>query len=352
MDIEGTLVDRQAIGIGIAPVEARANPFVRAFADCLRQEGFPVTDYAYSPVIAPDTRVLILHWPNDFFLDHTPARIRQLEDVLDSWNAARKSGRLRVCWVAHDVHPYDCPSCNPVLTRRFLESLDGRIYLSSCSRQVIHETYPFRVQHELVTTHGDYRQQFTTPPRPTPPAEPPIRLGFFGRIRPYKNIEALIHAVGALPSDAVRLRITGFRLDPHYSDEIERLAGRHRNVELDARSEFIPEEELERAIDSCHGIVLPYRSILNSGSVLLALSRNRPVLAPATGSLPEVQAGVGPRWLRLYEGDIRPDVVESLVTDLRRPPEGTCDLGAHDWGAIGRALAGFVERMCHDRATH
>jgi len=352
MNIESTLVDRRATGIGIAPVEARANPFVRAFADCLRQEGFPVTDYAYSPLIAPDIRVLILHWPNDFFLDHTPARIRQLEDVLDSWNAARKSGRLRTCWVVHNVQPHDSPSCNVVLVRRFLESLDGRIHLSSWSRQVIQETYPFQVQHELVTTHWDYRRQFATPPKPMPPTEYLIRLGFFGRIRPYKNIEALIHAVGALPSDAVRLRIMGSRFDPRYCDEIERLAGRHRNMEVDAHSEFIPEEEIERAIDSCHGIVLPYHSILNSGSVLLALSRNRPVLAPATGSLPEVQAGVGPRWLQLYEGEIRPDVVESFVTDLRRPPEGTCDLGAHDWGAIGRALSGFVERMCYGQATH
>ena len=51
-------------------------------------------------------------------------------------------------------------------------------------------------------------------------------------------------------------------------------------------------------------VVLPYRDILNSGSAVLALSFDRPVLVPRRGSLGDLQNHVGRQWVRTYEGDI------------------------------------------------
>ena len=64
------------------------------------------------------------------------------------------------------------------------------------------------------------------------------------------------------------------------------------------------EHELAEAIDRCDGIVLPYKRIPNSGAVIHALSRYRPVLAPRLGSLMEVQEEVGSEWLGLYDGEL------------------------------------------------
>ena len=57
-------------------------------------------------------------------------------------------------------------------------------------------------------------------------------------------------------------------------------------------------------IDANDAVVLPYRNILNSGVALHSLARNKPILAPRTGSLPELQQTVGGDWVHLFDGDI------------------------------------------------
>ena len=54
--------------------------------------------------------------------------------------------------------------------------------------------------------------------------------------------------------------------------------------------------------------MLPFSDIMHSGSAILALSFNKPVLVPARGSLPELQALVGTDWVRTYVGELTPEI--------------------------------------------
>ena len=47
-------------------------------------------------------------------------------------------------------------------------------------------------------------------------------------------------------------------------------------------------------------VVLPFSDIMHSGSAILALSFNKPVLVPARGALPELQTRVGAAWVQTY----------------------------------------------------
>src|SRR4029079_12745051 len=82
-------------------------------------------------------------------------------------------------------------------------------------------------------------------------------------------------------------------------------------------------------------VVLPYRRILNSGAALLALSFDRRVVVPASGSLVELQAQVGEGWVSTYDGPMRPEVVEHALAV--EPPTGAAPLQRYEWPAIGRA---------------
>ena len=93
-------------------------------------------------------------------------------------------------------------------------------------------------------------------------------------------------------------------------------------------------------------MVLPYRAILNSGAAIFALSRARPVLAPNTGSLPELQAIVGSDWLHLYDGEISVDAVEKFADWLKHKPNlERPDLSRLSWERVGKDIAGLIDRL-------
>jgi len=99
-------------------------------------------------------------------------------------------------------------------------------------------------------------------------------------------------------------------------------------------------------VDSADAIVLPYKQILNSGSALLALSRNRPVLAPRMGSFPELQEKVGTEWVYLYDGDFNQQVLVDFMKWMRETKRAEiAPLDAYEWSRVGRDLREFIESL-------
>jgi len=141
------------------------------------------------------------------------------------------------------------------------------------------------------------------------------------------------------------LAITGYRADRQYANELEMQAAGLIDVTTDFRSEFLSPLELDDVIDRCDGVVLPYQNILNSGAAIHALSRNRPILAPFVGSLPELQRDVGPEWVQLYHGELEPAHLLSFVNHLRYKSADECDLRLYDWSIIEPAWCGFLRKV-------
>ena len=87
---------RSGVRIALAPLEVRANTFVRAFTECLRAGGFDTVAYGYEPEFPPGTDVVIFHWPNRFFAPASDAAAEAAEQLLAAWRSARprtKTGR-------------------------------------------------------------------------------------------------------------------------------------------------------------------------------------------------------------------------------------------------------------------
>lgn len=336
--------ERSTIAIAIAPNNA-ANTFVNAFGRALTDGGFRVDDYRYGSQLPKGTDVLIMHWPDIFFSAQTEQKIIEPKKLLDEWIAAKENRGLRLVWVMHNLKPHDA-SAGSDLGQRFLASLDGIIHLSTYSREAFIDTYGVNVRHELVSKHGHYRDDMLSQLRPPSPTCKGIEVCYFGQIRAYKGLEDLIECADGFAG--LRVTVTGFRVDSAYSAKIEALAEGRGAVRLDLRNDLLSLSELEAVIDRCHGVVLPYRSILNSGAALFALSRHRPVLCPRLGSLPEVQADVGADWLHLYRGALESSILRSFVEYLGVAEPKACDLSAYDWGPIGQSLRQFIDRICTD----
>jgi beta-1,4-mannosyltransferase len=135
-------------------------------------------------------------------------------------------------------------------------------------------------------------------------------------------------------------------VDPGLAAGIQMRAQSMSNVILDMREETIPDADLEAAIDGSHAVVLPYAAVLNSGSAIMALSRQRPVLAPRTGSLVELQSMAGSRWLYLYDGEFTAEILTAFLGSIQtRDRETTLDLSSLDWEPVSRIVGDFIEEI-------
>lgn len=128
-------------------------------------------------------------------------------------------------------------------------------------------------------------------------------VGFFGSVERYKGITELMEAFWALEDPRAILCVAGKSyLSPQERKHIEHIASHDRRVLLQLN--YVPDAEVACYIRAADLVVLPFREILNSGSAVLALSLDRPVLVPAKGAMMELQQFAGAEWVRLYSGEL------------------------------------------------
>lgn len=329
----------------IKPVADASNDFVKLFSDAIAAHSVQVADFQWDGLGSGKADFAILHWPYELLGLGGLAGTRRWLRCSRLMRAARKRG-VRFIWVAHNAQPHDGGALAPFLMRRFIRSIDGIIHLSAYSHRLIDQLYapPSRIV-QIETVHGHYLDAMETPFRPAPSLNDGVRMAYFGQIRPYKNVETLAQLAASMPSE-FRLSIAGRRSHAGVVEQIEKIAAGASNIALDLRQEALPNQAIERHVDEAQAVVLPYQAILNSGAAIFALSRGRPVLAPSTGSLPELQAAVGSEWLRLYDGEISADTLRDFAAWLRaRPALERPDLSDYSWDRVGRDVIGLIHRL-------
>jgi hypothetical protein len=114
---------------------------------------------------------------------------------------------------------------------------------------------------------------------------------------------------------------------------------------------FLSDDEIQRYVSASDLIVLPYQDILSSGSAVLALSLNRPVLVPRMGAFGELQALVGADWVYTYEDALTASHIEQAlqcaICSARAP---VAPLQTMDWDRIaGATIEAYGTIMNGDR---
>jgi glycosyltransferase involved in cell wall biosynthesis len=176
-------------------------------------------------------------------------------------------------------------------------------------------------------------------------------LLLFGRLGAYKGAEALLQALAGLDAPDLHLVVAGREVDP-----LEPLLAPLAPpvlARIHRRKGDVAEEDVEPLFAAADAVVLPYRSILTSGTALLALSLRRPVIAPAFPSLRELLEDGSDALL------YPPDDPGGLADALRRfrglDPKQLRTMQAsahdkalrHDWRQSGLLLAGLFHLLLH-----
>jgi beta-1,4-mannosyltransferase len=223
-------------------------------------------------------------------------------------------------WTAHNIRSRETrnPRLQTLFWKLFPKLLQGWISLSEAGRQQTEARIPhLRQVPSFVIPHGHYRGEY---PAIVTRDEARARLCVaqnsrvmlsFGRIRGYKNLPLLVNSFMKMSGADVVLFLAGFPECSQTAESLERVATMEPRLRLELR--FIKKNEVQLFFKPADLIVLPYREILNSGVALLALSFNGPVLVPAIGALPELQALVGDEWVRCYSGELTPEKLDAAL---------------------------------------
>ncbi|HET7530038.1 MAG TPA: glycosyltransferase family 4 protein [Mycobacteriales bacterium] len=304
----------------------------------------------FTPRLTGQRRVDIVHvhWPDAPLNKPNPVKaLGRATQMLGALAMARRRG-ARLVWTAHNAgtHVRRHPLAERVFWRLLDRLLDGWIALSPVTVDVVTERHPRLAGKPCaVIPHGHYRGAYPDDvDGPTARARLGLRpqdrvLAMVGRVKPYKGADELVRVFGELADDDARLLVAGRCDDEALRERLSALAAADPRVTLELRE--LADDELQVWLRAADVAVLPYVDVLNSGSALLALSYDLPVVAPAAGALRELAERL-PGWVRGYTGPLTaPDLAAALdVRSVGRP-----DLGWCDWDPIAEQTLALFSRV-------
>ena len=345
----------------------RTNPYQELLYGELRQRGVDVTyigsltpSYTVNQLLLPlevvarrlaGARLVHLHWVYDFAPrngSRHPLLSRAAQAWFGLWLRTLRTAGLRLAWTAHNVLPLAPVFADDLGARRRLVSQCDLVIAHSQATVDALTGLGMAPRRAVVIPHGPFLPALRPGGRQAPAdASGPRRLLFFGNIQEYKGVDILLTAFAALPADlGVRLTVAGRCDDRALREQLTELAGRSPG-RVDLSFERLPDDELTRLIAQADIAVLPFRRSTTSGSAVLALCHDRPVIVPDLPALAELPDEAVFRYDGTVQGLTRA-LTEAVVADsatLARMSAAAHAYGASlSWGEIAeQTLAALRE---------
>lgn len=323
---------------------------LRSAAQALERSGGPVLFHLHwtAPILGKDTT-----------REEAEARMVAFLEELDAFRGA--GGRL--IWTVHNILSHEClhPDVEAALCAAIAARADLIHVHGARVAELVQPHYTLPPERTVVAAHGSYIGHYpATIDRPAarrqlglPEAARVFLL--FGQLRGYKGVSDLLDAFGPLRAERPdsHLVIAG---KPNASDTaIFERAAAMPGVML-ALGE-IPDEMVQLYLTAADAVVLPFTRVLTSGSLYLALSFGRPVVAPRIGLVPDVVRD-GIEGL-LYDPDEEGGLRAALGRACRLDAAALAALAAAararaaacDWSAIGALVSRTLPALAQGRAV-
>jgi len=283
------------------PDYSHANPYQILYFEALKKQGVEIFGLKeqealkirkYVHEINPS--IVHIHWIHPYIRGKNFFYIigNSIKFLWSMYILRRK--KIKLFWTIHNLFDHESGHhWFEKIVRKSLSHIVNKIFpLSKTAESLVHKKYG-NITREKTTVipHGNYIGYY--PDEVTKEiarsklsiTSKSIVFVFLGMIRPYKGLEHLIQTAHRLQGD-FNLIIAGKPLDKSYSLGINNLkAGDERIIIHD---HFIPDEDLQLYLRVADWAVFPFKSVLSSGSVILAMSFGLPVVVPFLGALPEI----------------------------------------------------------------
>ncbi len=331
-----------------------------AYVDCLYQaidkqgiaaeEGHRSATWLLRNVRRGDT--LHLHWPS-FFYYEAGSRLQTLLRLM-RFIAVMSLTKLRgtqILWTAHNLYPHNGGRqlWAHRVARKVVVRIASRIFSHGPrAAELLQAEFNPAAGKTVLVPHGHWIDYY---PCSVSREEMRRRLGisdthfvygFIGGCQPYKGLEDLLDAFSALPADCVLLIAGEFRSAAYLQSIRNRLVGEAADRVL-LLPRFLPDDEIRAYLYAIDALVLPYKEILTSGSIMLGLSFGRPVVVPDLGGMSDV---IDARHGLLYDANSPtglPDALREIRSGTYDPAQIVAHARSFEWSMSARAVVKAVK---------
>lgn len=287
-------------GILFFPEWTRSNPYQKLLYEAINNT-YNVNIRGYKPnFFSKETleknkvycNVLHLHWLHSFMDFSSDSGNKKFISTL---NYAKEMG-YRIIYTAHNIISHDTIYHNREIEWRkeAMQYVDYILAHGSFARSGLIAQLDVSKEKIYIVPHGLYTNYYKNTLSKTETRErlqipnDSFVFCFFGNIKPYKGLDELIKIYNTLSIkyNSSILLIAGKCNTNSELTKIKKNIAMNKSIIF--KSDFIQDDDIQLYMNSADCIILPYKNILTSGILMLALSFNKPVIAPNTGILPEI----------------------------------------------------------------
>lgn len=252
--------------------------------------------------------VIHFHWLHPYLLRSNWFRsvVRSARFLLEV--LILKLRGAHIVWTIHNLSSHDNQfvRLEKFFTALFARLVDVPITHTWEAARLATQEFGFSEKSLNVTPHPGYTSYY---PNTVSRTEARSRFGygenevvflFLGRIQPYKGIFDLIPAFASLPKQC-RLVIAGIPADEKTRKRISEISIRDPRIHF--HPGYVSREEMQWFFCSADSCVFPFRKILSSGSVMLAMSFGKPLIVPDLPVIREIVVEEDVWWFNPNDAD-------------------------------------------------
>jgi beta-1,4-mannosyltransferase len=355
--------------VHLTPAFASAHPYNQQLMDALRHCGVylkTVQSFNFvAEVLRFKPRIVHVHWLHSFTqsdsdeLSSSAVLLNTAKFLAQLW-VLRASG-IKIVWTVHELH---IPETHHLRLDETTARVAGKLasaVIAHCNdaRATIQDALRKEDAHKVCTIpHGhfiDVTENYVSRQSARLKLEIPdssLVILFFGLIRPYKGVLDLLKAHKSLADPDVTLLIVGSYVGHHrqcveYFDAVREAAADKSNVRLIA--EFIPDNEIQLYMKASDIAAFPYRDIMTSGALIMAMGFGKACIAPKLGCLNETLDDAGAFFYAMDDADGLINCLRQATEQRNRLPA----MGEHnltraqelDWNSIAERTVRVYESV-------
>jgi beta-1,4-mannosyltransferase len=299
------------LNVFMLPTFHSFNKYCYALVQSIRQEGVNVRYISeWTPTLpifrifqdAGLPHVIHLHWIETYTIKKTWWRSFIASTLFICQLALLKILGVRIVWTIHDTLNVDAQFSDLDLKLRKLTAklANAVIVHTKPALKEVSRIYQLSEREERkiqIVPHGHYIEAY---PNSISRHDAKNALGLdgdlflfglVGYLRPYKGVLDLIQAFRQLGGEDIRLVIAGMPFDVSFAHEIQEAVRGDSRIRLYLN--FIEDHRLQIFMNALDVLVFPYHRSLTSGSLLLAMSFGKAVIAADHAAIRETLSADG-----------------------------------------------------------
>lgn len=344
------------------PNWSKNNPYQKLLANSISDNfnvsfsEIPLSSLPFSELLKenPKTDIIHVHWLTEVIQRILWAKndavfyTKLLLLVTDIANVRRKG--VHVVWTIHNrySHQQFDKKREAIIRKLFYKCVNRVIVHSLSAAKSLTPIYGKRFLDKVtIIPHGNYDGCY---PKPTKTSsslsangEELIKLLFFGTLRPYKGVLQLIESYKISAPKNTLLVIAGSAPDDNYKSQVQKAAANCPQIIL--KLGYLDDQQLIDNIEDADAIIVPFEDTLTSGSVILAMTQSKAVIAPKAA---EIFDCLPPDNSLYYYGHRELEALFQKLHeyDFAKLGRKNREAAGHlNWDSIGQKLANLYGRL-------